>query len=121
MRLAARSKRIARFRCAAEPSQDMRARRPPRLIIRGAVRIDRLEGRQASRNLAGLRERDGSADLRADGRREAHEALVEQRDFLPVDHAAHDAVRVDRLDGGLELIAAKVRKKGSCANSRQCV
>jgi hypothetical protein len=90
----------------------MRSRHPSGLVIRRAVRRDRLEGGETGRQVAAFRERHGAADLRADRRREAHETLVEQRDFPPVNRAADAALRVDGLDGGLELIAAGVFESG---------
>ena len=42
---------------------------------------------------------------------ESHEAFVEQRDFLPVDHARRRAMRVERLDRSLQLIAARARER----------
>src|SRR5206468_7742102 len=83
----------------------MSARGPIWLIIRGPIRWNLFKRGESGGRLLGLRDRNSSPNEGTDARRNPHQALVEQSDFLPIDASSFRSTGVNRLNRSFQLIA----------------
>ena len=106
VRLAARLNASSSFILPVQQSKQMSARSPIWLIIRDPIRWNLFKRGKSDSRLACLRDRNSSTNERTDTRRNSHQALVEQCDFLPIDASSFRSIGVKRLNRSFQLIAS---------------
>src|SRR5215510_7330892 len=91
----------------------MSARGPIGLIIRRSLRRDLFKRSKSSGRIAYLCNCNRSTNQRTDAGRSSHQALVEQRDFLPIDASGSRSISVNGLNGSFQLIVSHALERGS--------
>lgn len=93
--------------CGGGASQAPQQVRPHRVVDVQPLEPQGVHRRERDRRTLDLRERDGTVQRHDRGRRDREQVVVEREDLRPVRRGDVRAVRVHRLDRGLELVRAR--------------
>src|ERR1700677_2054956 len=93
---------------AIQQSEDVSASGPVRLIVVCSAGRNLFESRESCSLPPGLSECHGSANERANARRNPDETFIEQENLRPVDHSSSRATGMDGLNRRLQLIPSRL-------------
>jgi hypothetical protein len=98
----------ADFLVAAEAAQQVGSGRVEQVVAVQARKTQVVHRGQACRRAADLGQRDGAVERDDRRRRQRVQLVVERRDGAPVGAVKGGGEGVDRVDGGLELVRARL-------------